>query len=962
MCSDPIPHDHYNIMRMERTASSASSFTATCEHHDRCYWTPATGHVSEDLAMVTMETGFQLTGVLSEDGMEIAWSNGAFWTRLSACGSFGHELLPLDIPGGFQVGSQLLCTGVWAENAGSEDFDGPEVFAVNLVTADGDIALHVNPRDCEAGHSGCMDNEHVVVRNSFLGGSWGTEERTGDLPLRHDVPFQLRITAGQSDFRITFEGDGSRGEFGGGGSFGLLHEGMECSSAGDAGQSMQYRNGISEYMTMDQCERGCLATPACVATGMIEFGLMAGVVPGRRDDGRCTGPDACKCYLVTGPCNEPIAHESYSIYKLGAPTDTSTRFTYAYRAPVETITRVTGGGNSIQYCDLNIQPDVPLFKKQINGKEWTLVRRVQPGPSWHPATDELLGTDEYGTYCGERGAADRCDTSMATFSIPFGDHSRSSMVWDQIMFASGDMSMFVVLDKAEMDGCTDGENDGQWFPTIASASGHNEGYSVTQYCRKGAEEDPWISVEEHPSQVVYGEGSFDVPAWCDSRGQLAPDLSSHPEVSEIGSINGVTLYKVPMTPGPMTNKRIEKTCGSLGLLTPCYVVGEDNTDESWSHGNCQAVPGHSDHNYLPESIAAQIFNCIGGPGNCQGGNGGPGNDGQMEGLFTVIYNHMDDRPCAIIDGGYCHESEPTYQSTSSRQLYGVCSFAVGVGSCPAPCWTGTAGDNMCPNTCEHCNDDAIMGHGGGNVWVHEVPGGGHRRAEASESEDTAASEPEAVTEDVHVAERRLQNNGGFGSLGGFTMPSADACSMASLQDRLDVVNGICCTSDTPCADGLPAGCNIQCAVVYSKFYNECYHLLMGVIQAAENPDAAHVFDQFQNSCLTAFDPRSLLDTISSAQCCGGASNGHDLAAQSNHQCNADMASPGANWYQIDADMTDHASGVAYCRTQGKSLCPRSSYCLQGPGAPPAGGRRSGDQWAPTSDGDNTWVQVGTWVR
>ena len=41
---------------------------------------------------------------------------------------------------------------------------------------------------------------------------------------------------------------------------------------------------------------------------------------------------------------------------------------------------------------------MPLFKKQINGKEWTLVRRVQPGPSWHPATDELLGTDEYGTY------------------------------------------------------------------------------------------------------------------------------------------------------------------------------------------------------------------------------------------------------------------------------------------------------------------------------------------------------------------------------------------------------------------------------------------------------------------------------------------------------------------------------------------------------------------------------------
>jgi hypothetical protein len=193
--------------------------------------------------MVTMTTGFQLNGVLSQDGMEIAWSNGAFWTRLSECGTYGHERLPLHIPNGFQIGSQILCTGVWARERAGEDGSGPEIWALNLVTSDGDIALHVNPRDCEEARSGCNANEHHVVRNSFLAGSWGTEERDGDLPLvsfsllsspwsvssglrfhlraacarclqRHDVPFQLRITAGQNDFRITFEGDGSRGEFG----------------------------------------------------------------------------------------------------------------------------------------------------------------------------------------------------------------------------------------------------------------------------------------------------------------------------------------------------------------------------------------------------------------------------------------------------------------------------------------------------------------------------------------------------------------------------------------------------------------------------------------------------------------------------------------------------------------------------------------------------------------------------
>lgn len=138
------------------------------------------------------------------------------------------------------------------------------------------------------------------------------------------------------------------------------------------------------------------------------------------------------------------------------------------------------------------------------------------------------------------------------------------------------------------------------------------------------------------------------------------------------------------------------------------------------------------------------------------------------------------------------------------------------------------------------------------------------------------------------------------------------------------------------------------------------HLLMELIDEASNPGVAATFDHFQTDCLTAFDPRSLLDIISSAQCCGGASNGHSIAATSplsDHSCDANSGGLGATWYQIDEQMTDHASGVAFCATQGASLCPRSHYCVQGVGGPPVGGRRSGDNWAPTSDGDNTWIQV-----
>ena len=122
-------------------------------------------------------------------------------------------------------------------------------------------------------------------------------------------------------------------------------------------------------------------------------------------------------------------------------------------------------------------------------------------------------------------------------------------------------------------------------------------------------------MEEHPSQVVYGEGSFNVPGWCDARGNLQPDLSAHPDITIFGTINGVSLYKVPMPTGQtMTNARIEKICGRYGLLTPCYDVG-GQTSPAWNDGNCEEIPGHSDHDYLPESIAAQLFGCS-SPSGC----------------------------------------------------------------------------------------------------------------------------------------------------------------------------------------------------------------------------------------------------------------------------------------------------------------------------------------------------------
>ncbi len=50
-------------------------------------------------------------------------------------------------------------------------------------------------------------------------------------------------------------------------------------------------------------------------------------------------------------------------------------------------------------------------ENQFEGGGWVLVRRVKAGSKWHPATDDLRGTDAYGIY--------GTTTSDSTFSIAY---------------------------------------------------------------------------------------------------------------------------------------------------------------------------------------------------------------------------------------------------------------------------------------------------------------------------------------------------------------------------------------------------------------------------------------------------------------------------------------------------------------------------------------------------------------
>ena len=65
-----------------------------------------------------------------------------------------------------------------------------------------------------------------------------------------------------------------------------------------------------------------------------------------------------------------------------------------------------------------------VWSDSIDDGGWTLVRRVKKGTTWHPATDSLAGTDEYGTPGHE--------TTDDSFSVLFND-----TLFNQFLFATG---------------------------------------------------------------------------------------------------------------------------------------------------------------------------------------------------------------------------------------------------------------------------------------------------------------------------------------------------------------------------------------------------------------------------------------------------------------------------------------------------------------------------------------------
>ena len=130
-----------------------------------------------------------------------------------------------------------------------------------------------------------------------------------------------------------------------------------------------------------------------------------------------------------------------------------------------------------------------------SSQSWTKVRHVPPGNEWHPATDNLAGTDVYG---------DLSNDSLA-WSINFEDAVKN---YNQFLFASGDLSVWLI---ATVDAVI-GSNYGAEAREIITSSISTEPYEAMWWNWLSYEEDPVVSVrdigEGARSLYVYIEDSY----------------------------------------------------------------------------------------------------------------------------------------------------------------------------------------------------------------------------------------------------------------------------------------------------------------------------------------------------------------------------------------------------------------------------------------------------------------------
>ena len=85
---------------------------------------------------------------------------------------------------------------------------------------------------------------------------------------------------------------------------------------------------------------------------------------------------------------------------------------------------------------------------------WGRVRHVPAGDTWHPATDDLAGTDEYGVEGSDEAA----------WSVKFSSKVPENCPYEEFLFATGDCTKWLV---ATVDAAIGERYDGARRPIIS---------------------------------------------------------------------------------------------------------------------------------------------------------------------------------------------------------------------------------------------------------------------------------------------------------------------------------------------------------------------------------------------------------------------------------------------------------------------------------------------------------------
>ncbi len=132
----------------------------------------------------------------------------------------------------------------------------------------------------------------------------------------------------------------------------------------------------------------------------------------------------------------------------------------------------------------------------IYGGEWVRVRHIPAeSTTWHPATDRLAGTAEYGTESDD----------SAAWSVNFASKVPAGCSYNEFLFATGDCTKWLV---ATTDAVIGEEYSNADRPIIASSDGSDY---VAKWFNRGGNLDPWVSIVDHgdaiaQAKMVYGEG------------------------------------------------------------------------------------------------------------------------------------------------------------------------------------------------------------------------------------------------------------------------------------------------------------------------------------------------------------------------------------------------------------------------------------------------------------------------